>query len=217
MFCCGQKAVWIDNGPRLQYWYCRDCKKEVGIEKEPEKSPKDDEYPLWGIGSVHHYSAPVPQPRHNWQNNAPLNSSNVNSICVLCGATWLSQLTYGETPCEGSKTGTTQVAQQQLANTPTTPTSATNVHSFDMGLSAGDGDMCIRPRCGVRFRDRHNVECPGPMPGTTPSQPTVSLSVPGVQSPPLYSNAQTVLKHLKDLYAEGDCKELIWQKRAPRR
>lgn len=27
--CCDSKAVWINNGPRLQYWYCKKCKNEV--------------------------------------------------------------------------------------------------------------------------------------------------------------------------------------------
>ena len=28
--CCGGPAVWVDNGPRLQYFYCQECKQEVG-------------------------------------------------------------------------------------------------------------------------------------------------------------------------------------------
>lgn len=27
--CCGKDAVWVDNGPKLKYFYCRECKKEV--------------------------------------------------------------------------------------------------------------------------------------------------------------------------------------------
>lgn len=26
---CSSPIVWIDNGPRLQYHYCRDCKLEL--------------------------------------------------------------------------------------------------------------------------------------------------------------------------------------------
>jgi hypothetical protein len=26
---CSNDARWVDNGPRLQYWYCGDCKIEV--------------------------------------------------------------------------------------------------------------------------------------------------------------------------------------------
>lgn len=33
--CCGTAARWIDNGPRLQYWLCDECKKEV---TEPESA-----------------------------------------------------------------------------------------------------------------------------------------------------------------------------------
>jgi len=27
--CCGQDSVWVDMGPKLQYFYCRECKNEV--------------------------------------------------------------------------------------------------------------------------------------------------------------------------------------------
>lgn len=27
--CCGKEAEWIVQSARLQYWYCRECKKEV--------------------------------------------------------------------------------------------------------------------------------------------------------------------------------------------
>lgn len=27
--CCGIDAEWIVNGSNLQYWFCRECKKEV--------------------------------------------------------------------------------------------------------------------------------------------------------------------------------------------
>lgn len=27
--CCGKKAMFIDHGPKIQYWYCKECKKEV--------------------------------------------------------------------------------------------------------------------------------------------------------------------------------------------
>jgi hypothetical protein len=26
---CNKESRWVDNGPRLQYWYCGDCKIEV--------------------------------------------------------------------------------------------------------------------------------------------------------------------------------------------
>ena len=27
--CCKKSASFIDHGPRIQYWYCKVCKKEV--------------------------------------------------------------------------------------------------------------------------------------------------------------------------------------------
>lgn len=38
--CCGREAVWTVISPRLQYWYCKECRKEVGIEK---KAPTIDD------------------------------------------------------------------------------------------------------------------------------------------------------------------------------
>jgi hypothetical protein len=38
--CCGVEATWVVLSPRLEYWYCRECKQEVD-EEEP--------YP-WGRG-----------------------------------------------------------------------------------------------------------------------------------------------------------------------
>lgn len=32
---CGEESVFVDNGPRLQYHYCKNCKVEV---KEEEKT-----------------------------------------------------------------------------------------------------------------------------------------------------------------------------------
>jgi hypothetical protein len=28
-FCCGIEASWVNNGPNLQYFYCKECKNEV--------------------------------------------------------------------------------------------------------------------------------------------------------------------------------------------
>lgn len=33
--CCGKKARWVNNGPRLEYWYCGECKTEVKEQKKP--------------------------------------------------------------------------------------------------------------------------------------------------------------------------------------
>lgn len=42
--CCKEPTVWVDYGPKLRYYYCRVCKKEV----EP-KGPQS----VWGVlGSV---------------------------------------------------------------------------------------------------------------------------------------------------------------------
>lgn len=39
--CCGQHSVWVDYGPRLRYYYCRKCKKELN-DKPPASTIKDD-------------------------------------------------------------------------------------------------------------------------------------------------------------------------------
>lgn len=43
---CHSEAVWVDNGLRLQWWYCRDCKIEVVPVKAPPEAlfdPKADQ------------------------------------------------------------------------------------------------------------------------------------------------------------------------------
>ena len=27
--CCGQDSIWVDNVPGKEYYYCKECKKEV--------------------------------------------------------------------------------------------------------------------------------------------------------------------------------------------
>lgn len=47
--CCGLDAVWVDNVPGKEYWYCKECKNEIlydfkGLAKEvysPAELPKD--------------------------------------------------------------------------------------------------------------------------------------------------------------------------------
>lgn len=45
--CCGQPATWVNQGPRLQYYYCKECKKEVPDTTPVKKDDEDDGfYPL---------------------------------------------------------------------------------------------------------------------------------------------------------------------------
>lgn len=34
--CCGLESIWVDHGPKLQYFYCQECKKEVAQPPAPE-------------------------------------------------------------------------------------------------------------------------------------------------------------------------------------
>lgn len=40
--CCGLDAVWVDNVPGKEYWYCKECrnevKDEVSMELETDES-----------------------------------------------------------------------------------------------------------------------------------------------------------------------------------
>lgn len=45
MTCCGMDAVWVNNGPRLEYWYCNECKAEVFEKKEEQLSFNLDDVP----------------------------------------------------------------------------------------------------------------------------------------------------------------------------
>lgn len=38
---CNKEAKWVDNGPRLQYYYCTDCKIEVNDKVEAKDEDKD--------------------------------------------------------------------------------------------------------------------------------------------------------------------------------
>lgn len=38
-FCCGIQANWIDNGPRLQYFMCGECRQEVLAPLSPLEEP----------------------------------------------------------------------------------------------------------------------------------------------------------------------------------
>lgn len=29
LVCCNKDAVWMDQGPNLQYWFCTECRQEV--------------------------------------------------------------------------------------------------------------------------------------------------------------------------------------------
>lgn len=33
---CYEESVWVDNGPRLQYFYCKECKREVDKNDPPD-------------------------------------------------------------------------------------------------------------------------------------------------------------------------------------
>lgn len=45
MNCCNIKAIFVDNVPGREYWYCRECKQEVkesvAIDFELQLSPVD--------------------------------------------------------------------------------------------------------------------------------------------------------------------------------
>lgn len=42
--CCGMDAKWVDNGPKLSYFYCGECRNEVLAPMAPlEEPPKDGE------------------------------------------------------------------------------------------------------------------------------------------------------------------------------
>lgn len=36
IMCCGVKARWVTISPRIEYWYCGECKKEVKEETAAE-------------------------------------------------------------------------------------------------------------------------------------------------------------------------------------
>ena len=38
---CKQELVYVDMGPKLTYWYCKKCKKELGDLNELELSDED--------------------------------------------------------------------------------------------------------------------------------------------------------------------------------
>lgn len=39
---CSKHLIWVDNGPRFQYFYCRDCKKELAeLERDAPKPAID--------------------------------------------------------------------------------------------------------------------------------------------------------------------------------
>lgn len=54
--CCGGHSVWVDYGPRLQYFYCRKCKKEVkrvdDLGKTYNSGYDDDYLLLQQVGSL---------------------------------------------------------------------------------------------------------------------------------------------------------------------
>jgi len=37
--CCGMDSIWVDNVPGKEYFYCRECKKEVAPEPEKKRDP----------------------------------------------------------------------------------------------------------------------------------------------------------------------------------
>ena len=42
--CCGQDSIWVDMGPTLQYYYCKECKNEV--KDKPIKDPSAERISL---------------------------------------------------------------------------------------------------------------------------------------------------------------------------
>lgn len=45
--CCGKDATWVVQSHNLQYWYCKECKKEPGAKTQvgglPDRLPETDE------------------------------------------------------------------------------------------------------------------------------------------------------------------------------
>ncbi len=60
--CCGQPSTWIDQGPRLQYHFCKICKKEVtSIPAADKKDESEDDsfYPFHLQGTEPCYRDPA--------------------------------------------------------------------------------------------------------------------------------------------------------------
>jgi hypothetical protein len=45
--CCNKDAVWVDMGPKLQYYFCKECRKEVKEEKEEVKKEIHQNDDIW--------------------------------------------------------------------------------------------------------------------------------------------------------------------------
>ena len=80
-FCCDKEARWVDNGPRLQYYYCDVCRKEVMPVQAVELIPIDDvelDYP-------YSLMLGVPMPAHDFDMRtgccAWCGSANPTTIC----------------------------------------------------------------------------------------------------------------------------------------
>lgn len=74
--CCGGHSVWVDYGPRLQYFYCRKCKKEVKRVDDLGKtynSGYDDDYLL-----LQQVGMPDPIDRYNYVGSYPCWSGYTN-------------------------------------------------------------------------------------------------------------------------------------------
>lgn len=44
--CCNQEATYVNLGPRLTYYYCQSCKKEVPTNVQGEAEGTEDFFPM---------------------------------------------------------------------------------------------------------------------------------------------------------------------------
>lgn len=79
--CCGP-SEWVDNGPRLQYFYCGNCKSEVqaSVPKlQYENSPEFKAVGLFKQVYSDFYT-------HDWPDRSQYDLNMPNTQCRTCGA-----------------------------------------------------------------------------------------------------------------------------------
>jgi hypothetical protein len=47
--CCGQDSIWVDNVPGKEYYYCRECKKEVSPDAVSPIETVGEQLPFWKL------------------------------------------------------------------------------------------------------------------------------------------------------------------------
>lgn len=110
-YCCGLEAVWVDNVPTKEYWYCKECKQEVPETRNTGESDDKTEVDLT------HFSGYLTHPVYiSVSNGVPILTDPLTLIPVTKSHAWFATPTAPLIPSQCKDCGVMYVDRFFVTN-----------------------------------------------------------------------------------------------------